>query len=291
MRGVAVRALREAYRRELIPARVRWWMVAKGMLDWFRIVDKELRPHLGEASREVSAELAAATWRRRYRHLQEGGARLPDLDRDPRALARVMAALYRLELQPKARWLFSAVGGAPNALELVRGHREIAQLSALERWEEVTIHLGEWLIVLTEELPARLPRARQVVADICFRMGERYGERIRDLFGLPEDGNQPANAIEVLRMSEYIFRVNPEHWHEANATENRGYLEGNACPWFERPGWQQVHCGIFGQFQSGISSVFGLRYQLTKTIPKHGGQTCRIDLRPIKLRTKKDATN
>jgi hypothetical protein len=48
-----------------------------------------------------------------------------------------------------------------------------------------------------------------------------------------------------------------------------------------------MHCGIFGQFQSGISSVFGLRYQLTQTIPKHGGSTCRIDLRPIK---KKDGT-
>lgn len=290
MRGLAVRTLREAYRKELIPARVRWWMAATGMLDWYRIVERELCPHLGEGSRQVSAELGAATWRRRYRHLQQA-VPLPELDHDPRALAKVMAALYRLELKPRARWLFSAIGGAPSALELVSGHRLIAPLSARERWEEVTIHLGEWLIVLTEELPSRLPRARQVVADICFRMGQRYGERIRDLFALPEDGNQPENAIEVLRMSEYIFRVNPQHWHEANAIENRGYLEGNACPWFERPGWQQVHCGIFGQFQSGISSVFGLRYQLTKTIPKHGGQTCRIDLRPIKLRTKKEAAS
>ena len=48
-----------------------------------------------------------------------------------------------------------------------------------------------------------------------------------------------------------------------------------------------MHCGIFGQFQSGISSVFGLRYQLTSTIPKHGGHTCRIDLRPLR---KKDGS-
>ena len=36
------------------------------------------------------------------------------------------------------------------------------------------------------------------------------------------------------------------------------------------------------------SPVFGLRYHLSKTIPKHGGTTCRIDVKPIPLR-KKDA--
>jgi hypothetical protein len=30
--------------------------------------------------------------------------------------------------------------------------------------------------------------------------------------------------------------------------------EGNACPWYSRPGWNGAHCGIFGQFQSGVSS-------------------------------------
>ena len=100
--------------------------------------------------------------------------------------------------------------------------------------------------------------------------------RIEDL---PPD--PPKVAMEILRMSEYVFRVNPEHWGESNGTA--GWLEGTACPWFTRPGWNGAHCGIFGQFQSGISSVFGLRYHLSKTIPKHGGHTCRIDVKPIPL--------
>jgi len=79
--------------------------------------------------------------------------------------------------------------------------------------------------------------------------------------------------------------------HHSDATESsgRGFIDGNACPWYPRPGWQQLHCGIFGQFQAGVCSVFGLSYQLTTTIPKHGGDHCRIDLQPIKLRRSRDA--
>jgi hypothetical protein len=142
--------------------------------------------------------------------------------------------------------------------------------------------------VLTEGLPAHLPHARKILGDVCFEMGARYGEHMRRFFGLEQTGNQPEQAIEVLRMSEYVFRVNPEHWGHGDGASNTGYLEGTACPWFTRPGWNQAHCGIFGQFQAGISSVFGLRYQLSKTIPKHGGETCRIDLRPIGIRRGKD---
>jgi hypothetical protein len=80
-------------------------------------------------------------------------------------------------------------------------------------------------------------------------------------------------------MSEYVFRVNPEHWSGSDGTA--GFLEGSACLWWSRPGWNGAHCGIFGQFQSGIASAFGLRYHLSKTIPKHGGHTCRIDVKPI----------
>ena len=71
----------------------------------------------------------------------------------------------------------------------------------------------------------------------------------------------------------------------------RDILRGTPARGLTGRGWQQVHCGIFGQFQSGISSVFGLRYQLTSTIPKHGGHTCRIDLRPITLRHKNRAAS
>ena len=90
------------------------------------------------------------------------------------------------------------------------------------------------------------------------------------------------HAVEVLRMSEFVFRVNPEHVSEAEGVD--GMIEGNACPWFDRPGWHGGHCGIFGQFQSGIASEFGLQYRLTKTIPKHGGKTCRIDLTPLRAK-------
>jgi hypothetical protein len=42
-----------------------------------------------------------------------------------------------------------------------------------------------------------------------------------------------------------------------------------------------MHCGIFGQFQSGVCSVFGLDYKLDRTIPKHGGTTCRVTMSPL----------
>ena len=104
----------------------------------------------------------------------------------------------------------------------------------------------------------------------------RYGERARDRWRLPQS---PASAIEVLRVGEYVFRVNPEHTSEAD--ETRGMIEGSACPWYMRPGWHRMHCGIFGQFQAGVSSVFDLKYNLTKTIPRHGGDSCRVELVPL----------
>jgi hypothetical protein len=153
-----------------------------------------------------------------------------------------------------------------------------------DRWEEVTVHLGELLIVLTEDLPTHVPHARKLLGDVCFAMGERFAQRVKKAFGMNDVQNAPEAAIEVLRMSEYVFRVNPKHWHDANAETSTGFLEGTACPWYARPGWNGAHCGIFGQFQSGISSAFGLRYHLAKTIPKHGGTTCRVDLKPIQIR-------
>src|SRR6185436_11985161 len=126
----------------------------------------------------------------------------------------------------------------------------IDALSPEARWQEVTVHLGELLIVATEDLPAHLPRPRKILGDICFNMGARYAERAKKTFGIDTIDNAPAQAIEILRMSEYIFRVNPEHWSEIDLPNNRGSLEGTACPWYERPGWDAGHCGIFGQFQA-----------------------------------------
>lgn len=297
MASLVAMATREVYRRELLPARARWWLAAAGMCDWFRVLGSKLRPHLeagprggsGGDSRALLSSLGARMFERRYRALRERYDFYPAAELDGRAPALVMAGLYRQWTAPKSAWIFGAMGGAPRGVgEHLRARELARKLTPEARWEEVTTHLGELLIVLTEGLPEHLPHARKILGDICFEMGARYASHMRRFFGMPRAGNQPEQAIEVLRMSEYVFRVNPDHWGSGDAASNTGYLEGNACPWFMRPGWNQAHCGIFGQFQAGISSEFGLRYQLSKTIPKHGGETCRIDLKPIGIRRGKE---
>ena len=157
------------------------------------------------------------------------------------------------------------------------------------RWREVATHLGELLIVLTEDLPAHLPHARKVLADLCFEMGKRAGENSKRHLGLTGKPNAAADTFEALRMGELGLHVNPEHPIVTDPGKRTGYLEGTACLWWQRPGWNGAHCGIFGQFQAGVARVFGLRYFLEKTIPKHGGTTCRVDVKPVTLRRTKDA--
>lgn len=278
------------------------------MRDWFRTLRSQLKPHLGDATPVILADLARRMFERRYDVLRQSLPQLPPRSAaqdpgntsntahaaPPRELALVMAALYLLHRRGSDRhpsdWIFDAVGGPPRSLaEWLHAERLLWPLSPTARWHEVTTHLGELLIVMTESLPAQLPHARKILGDICFAAGARYGEYARRYFGLPQQPEDPAAAaIEILRMSEYIFRVNPEHWGSTDAATRSGYLEGSACPWFSRPGWQPGHCGIFGQFQAGICSVFGLRYHLSSTIPKHGGSTCRVDLKPIPLRLRSD---
>jgi len=278
-------ATREVYRRELLPSRVRWWLAAEGMCDWYRVLSRELRPHVGDGSRALLSKLSVRMFERRYEVLRTQFAHLPD---DREAMALVMSALYRVQAGSKRAWIFDAIGGVPRGVGArIRAERLLLPMRSSARWEEVTTHLGELLIVLTEDLPEHLPHARKVLSDICFTAGARFASHAKKAFGMPDDPDDaPALAIEVLRMSEYVFRVNPKHWAESDAASNTGYLEGTACPWYMRPGWNGAHCGIFGQFQSGISSAFGLRYQLSTTIPKNGGLTCRIDLKPIPLRKK-----
>ena len=119
---------------------------------------------------------------------------------------------------------------------------------------------------------------------LCFDFGAWVSGLIKWIFRMPQTTD---GAIEVLRMSEYLFRVNPAHTSGSDAQTGRGFIEGNACPWYDRPGWGGMHCGIFGRFQDGCASAFGLNYRLTTTIPRHGGDVCRIELRPIKLRVPK----
>jgi hypothetical protein len=292
-------AMREAYRREIIPERVLWWLAAAGMRDWYRVLGKRLAPHLAsgdpEDTRALLSRLSVKMFERRWDALSESprsGIRaralgsLPDRSRDPRAVALLMSSLYRAAGDRKAAWIFEALGGpAKTSSERARARLLLSSLDVRARWYEVATHLGELLVVLTEDLPAHLPHARKILGDVCFDAGARYAARVKTAFGIPDHPDDPPSAaMEILRMSEYVFRVNPEHWAESDGSA--GWLEGTACPWYSRPGWNGAHCGIFGQFQSGIASVFGLRYHLSKTIPKHGGHTCRIDVKPIVLRRK-----
>jgi hypothetical protein len=274
-------AVRELFRRERIPVRLRWWFAAEGMCQWYHLLRDDLAPHLGgrEASASALAELSAPMFARRYDILRRAHPSLPDRSADPRAPGLVLGALYRAASNEDAAWIFAASGGAPATFaEHARAERAIAPISLDARWDEVTHHLGEMLIALTEGLPARMPRARPVLGELCFAAGLRYGRKMRRAFALRGTVEE---ALEVLRMSEYIFKVNPEHWGDTREGDRTGWLEGTACPWYGAPGWNGAHCGIFGQFQSGIAAAFGLKYHLTTTIPKHGGHTCRIDVKPL----------
>jgi hypothetical protein len=277
------RAVRDVFRSERIPMRLLWWFAAEGTCDWYGLLADELAPHLGgrDAARARVAELLVPLWERRF---TLAAARFPSVAgaaSTPRGRALFFGGLYRLPSSPDAVWILDSLGGAPRGLrELAAAERAMASLDLRARWEEVTCHLGEALIALTEGLPPHMERARGVLGEVCFAAGERVGRKMKRAFALP---HTPEAALEVLRMSEYVFRVNPEHWGQTDGAAHTGWLEGTACPWFTAPGWNGAHCGIFGQFQSGIASVFGLRYQLTTTIPRHGGHTCRIDVRPIPL--------
>lgn len=267
------RLLRAVFRREVLPERVLWWLAADAMLRTYRMFARGLTEPLGGrgAAEQALAQATAPMLRARYDLLREEGHPLPDPDAAPQAVPDLMAALYRLHRQPRAAWILGGAGSSS------AGGRPLRGLSIRRRWDEVATHLGEALVAWTQRLPdAGLRRTNAVLGRICHESGLHYGARTKAALRLPET---PEAAIEVLRMGEYIFQVNPEHWQETDGRS--GYLEGNACPWYSRPGWEALHCGVFGQFQSGISEAFGLRYHLTETIPRHGGGTCRVDLVPI----------
>ncbi len=274
------RAARELFRRERLPVRVRWWFVAEGMCEWYRLLAEDLAPYLGgrDGAKRALSEVSLPMFRRRYGLLSRAHPSLPDDAREPRAIALVLGALYRVASNTGAAWIFAGAGGAPRAFrDHARAEAWIQPIPMVARWEELTHHLGELLVALTDGLPARMDRARPILGELCFAAGVRYARKMRRAFGLE---GTVGEALEILRMSEYVFRVNPDHWGTTDERARTGFLEGTACPWYDAPGWNGAHCGIFGQFQSGIASAFGLRYHLTTTIPKHGGHTCRVDVRP-----------
>ena len=282
-RVLAGLVMREVLRREALPARPRWWLAAGGMCDWFAFLGKRLDPHLGGRAKATLAAASRRMFERRADALRVAGLELRRAPTDGRELSALFAGLYRIDLAPRCAWIFDAIGGPPRGLtERARSLALVHRLDPEARWREVTVHLGELLIVLTEDLPRDLPHARKVLGDVCFEAGVRYARNTLRAWGVSAPSTDPAAlAIEVLRTSEYLFRVNPVHWGGTDATAGTGFLEGTACPWFDRPGWNGAHCGIFGQFQAGVSSAFGLRYVLGRTIPKNGGTTCRVDLKPM----------
>jgi hypothetical protein len=281
--------LRQLHARRPWPAGVRWTLCALVMRGWLRLLARTLRRELGDDARPWVAALAAETFRRRYAALRAEHPHLPAPEHSPRATALLFAGLYQLPLSARDAWILGGLGGAPRGREWLDVARLSRSLDAEARWRELTVHLGEALIVATERLPERVPRARAVLADMCFKLGEFYGRRMRDVLGLPAE-TPVANAIELLRGSEYLFRVNPEHRAGADEVAGAGFIVGDACPWYPRPGWQAGHCGIFGSFQGGVCAVFGLRYRLMETIPKHGGDHCRVELTTLRIRRPVDGS-
>lgn len=288
MAALLARAVREIFRRELIPVRLRWWFAGEANIEWYRLVRDELAPQVGgrAAAANLLSEICAPMLARRYDSFRTVAPSLPERAADPRAVGLALGGLYRVASHPDSEWIFDAVGGAPRTFwEHARVERWLAETSFEARWHELTCHLGELLIALTERLTPHLPRANAFLGELCFRAGARFGRKMKRAFELDDT---PTSALELLRMSEYVFRVNEQHTLSADDATRTGALEGDACPWFDAPGWAHAHCGIFGQFQTGITSVFGLRYHLATTIPRHGGGTCRIEVRPIQLRKHRD---
>lgn len=282
MRSPLAILTREAFKREALPDALLWWLAADGMSGWYRFLRKGLEEYVGgkEAASALIADICRPMFLAHYERLRHAYPRLPHPGENANALGLVMGGLGFSAFQAKGRFVYGGFLGVPrNALEHLRAERVLEAIPMRARWEELTTHLGEYLIALTQELPKRgLPRANAILGKLCFDAGARYGENARRQFRLPRT---PESAVETLRMTEYIFRVNPEHWSGVNQEAGSAYIEGTACPWYTAKGWSMMHCGIFGQFQSGIASVFGLSYMLSQTIPKHGGHTCRVDLKAL----------
>lgn len=283
---------RLAFAQERIPYPLLWWLAADGMTGWYRFLRRGLQEHTGgkEAAGALIADIGRPMFTAHYEALRRRFPQLPDADLEPDAVGLVMGTLGWSAFQPKGRFVYAGLRGVPRtALEHLRGEKWLSGIPFQARWEEMATHLGEYLIALTQELPKRgIERPNALIGKLCFDAGARYAERARRQWQLP---STPQSAVEVLRMSEYIFRVNPEHWSDTDTKAGSAYIEGTACPWYTAPGWSMMHCGIFGQFQSGIASVFGLSYMLSKTIPKHGGHTCRVDLKPLTQLRKKSEPN
>lgn len=283
--ATGLRFLRTSFAEESVDPRALWFLAAEGLAAWVRYVERALGEHLDDRDR-ARLILAAAV---REMCLRRVAALDPPLSKElagaaPAEVRAFFEALYPGPIAGAVRWSLAGIDKEqPSSGDALRAWRRVLNMDARTRWLEVSHHLGELAIVLTERLPEhKVPRAIGWLGDVCYAFGKEVGELCAELFGMPET---TYSAIETLRMGELLFRVNPEHSSGSDKEQGTGYIEGNACLWYKRPGWGPVHCGVLGRFQAGISEVFGLSYTLAQTIPKHGGSTCRINLAPIQIRT------
>lgn len=273
--------LREAFAAENLDVRTLWYLAGEGLAGWIRYVETALgehlddRPHARRIFQEAMVELA----RRRVPQFPPLLAQALAVA-DPMETRAYFEALYPGPLGRAIRWSLERISSRPpSRASRLRGLRRVMSLDARERWLEVSHHLGELTIVLSELLPQhKVPRYAGWFGDVCQAFGREAAELSVSLFDLPLTTGA---AIETLRMGELLFRVNPEHTSGAEGPHGSGFIEGNACLWHSRPGWGPIHCGVLGRFQAGVSEVFGLRYSLTRTIPKNGGNVCRITLTPL----------
>ncbi len=277
--------LRAAFSAESVDPRVLWYLASEGLGAWVRYVERALGDHLDDRhrARAILTAVCGEMFVRRASALPGPLAR--DMDgASPEEVRALFEALYPGPVGRSVRWCLDAIcPEAPGMAASLRGWRRVMAMDPRDRWLEVSHHLGELTIVLTERLGEhRVPRAMGWLGDVCHAFGKEVGELTASIFALPPSTE---SAIETLRMGELLFRVNPEHTSGSDSRAGTGFIEGNACLWYTRPGWGPSHCGVLGRFQAGVSEVFGLRYALTQTIPKHGGDSCRISLVPLLSRS------
>lgn len=283
-----LRQIRASFAQESLSPTPLWLVASEGTAAWIRTIESALGDHLDDRvrARTIVSAACAEMYRRRRSALAEP---LADIVKEASPLEQraFFEALYPGPIGSSIRWSLAGLSEtSPGVRKTLVAWRRLNQVPAKIKWLEISHHIGELAIVLTDLLPREnVPRAMGWLGDVCHAFGKDIAELAVSLFDMPLTMQ---SAIEVLRMGEFLFRVNPEHSSGVGDDKNPGFIEGNACLWVARPGWKPMHCGVLGRFQAGMSGVFGCTYSLTQTIPKHGGDTCRITMAPVSLRMGKD---
>ncbi|HRI69537.1 MAG TPA: oxygenase MpaB family protein [Polyangium sp.] len=281
----ALQHMRAAFATESVDPRLLWMFASEGLAAWLRHIEVALAEHLEDRqrARRILATVYGEMLQRRVLALPSPIATILTRS-DASSIRAFFEALSPGPIARSVRWIFEGFSpDAPSLGTLAEAWRRVESLDAKWRWLEVSHHLGEMAIVLTERLPEfDVPRAIGWLGDTCHGFGKEIGELFVEMYQMPRTME---SAIETLRMGEFLFRVNPEHSSGTDEGAQTGFIEGSACLWYTRPGWKQVHCGVLGRFQAGISEVFGHSYSLTQTIPKHGGDSCRTTMAPIQPKT------